>query len=838
MKKTAFTLLFTLTFAQITLNAQVIFERRYGTESKDYEQVSDAVTTTDGGLLLGGNTESDGLGAYDMFLHKINADGSDAWFKTYGGADLDVLTGLIPAAGGGYFFTGYGVNPQDGSFDAWLLKLNENGDSLWRRSVSTPASDVALGLCQMANGNVVVMGFTTNAAHKSVIFRALYDPNGVLVNYASEITTSDVDNIKIRPTTDGGFIALLSEGFFGGTPVLKKYSNLFNPQWSVPVTGLGAQFGEVTNAVYDLQTTVNGVVFLAQGNNGTFLIRINLIGMLEWHQRAAGFAYGANLQVFPGDNIRVGVATSSAMVFRRYSQLGTPQDSTGLGLTFSPQSMPRFLFPNETQCFYIHNATFLQQEDYFAAFFDNLATPAISWQQTFGETGLPDAETGKSIVSLPDGGFVMLGTKENASGDHDLWLLKADEQGDILWEKTVSLGLGSFDDAEPGSVDVDAAGNIIVLAATSDYQGDLRLLQFSPQGDSIFDRTLVVAENYLPEYFRVRAIPGDGFIVCYTRDYDGDAPTPTLFRLNNSGNLVWEKNYDGEELMDIVVLSDGGFAVVGQKNNTAWMFRTDNNGNVLWDKTYSASVFSRFVSVQQAANGNLFAGGISVNPAALEAKALLLKADSDGNILWLKQHSKGAGTYWEATTVLPDSDGSCCFVGGFAAPPANLNAFSSIFRSRISVSKADADGNLVVNQSYGTDGTFPTAGTADKTSDGNVIFVASLNGSFSLQDAWVVKTDCSQGVVSVATQLKSGQYSLAPNPALDATQIQLTSEYRGSMQVRMFDALGREVFNRPFEKTEERWQQSLELTGLAPGLYWVQVTAGGERLMQLLAVQK
>jgi len=838
MKKTILTLIATLTVAHTALNAQVIFERRYGTESKDYEQVSDAVTTTDGGLLLGGNTESDGLGAYDMFLHKINADGSDAWFKTYGGADLDVLTGLIPAAGGGYFFTGYGVNPQDGSFDAWLLKLNENGDSLWRRSFSTPASDVALGLCQLANGHVVMMGFTTNAAHKSVIFRSLFDPNGVLVNYGSEITTSEVDNIKIRPTTDGGFIALLSEGFFGGTPVLKKYSNLFNPQWSVPVNGLGAQFGEMTNNIYDFQAIANGVLFLAQGNNGTFLIRINLFGMVEWHRRVAGFAYGANLQVFPGNNIRVGVATSSAMVFRKYSQLGTPQDSTGLGLPFTPQSMPRFLFPNETQCFYVHNAVFSQQEDYFAAFFDNLAAPAISWQQTFGETGVPDAETGKSIVSLPDGGFVMLGTKENASGDNDLWLLKTDPQANVLWEKTIALGGGFFNDAEPGSVDVDAAGNIIVLAATNDNQGDLRLLQFSPQGDSIFDRTLISAQNSAPDFFQVRTIPGGGFIICYTRDYDSDDPTPTLFRLNNSGNLVWEKNYDGRQLTDVAVLSDGGFAAVGRKGNAAWMLRTDNNGNILWDKTYLASALSFFLSVQQAANGTLFAGGIAANPALFEVKALLLKADPDGNAIWLTQHSKGAGTYWAVNTVLPDSDGGCCFVSTFLAPPANLEAFSSIFRYRVGVDKADAAGNLLVSQSFGTDGTFPVGGTADETADGNIIFVATLNGSVTLQDAWVVKTDCSQGVVSVATQLKSGQYSLAPNPALDVTQIQLTSEYLGSMQVRMFDALGREVFSRSFEKTEARWQQSLELAGFAPGLYWVQVTGGGERLMQLLAVQK
>jgi len=836
MKKTILTLLFTLTIAHLTLNAQVIFERRYGVESKDFEQVAAAITTTEGGLLLGGNTESDGLGAYDMFLHKINADGSDVWFKTFGGSDLDVLSGLIPAAGGGYFFSGYGVNPSDGSFDAWLFKINENGDTLWRQSVATPAADVALGLCQLANGNVVIMGFTTNAAHKSVLFRAAYDPNGVLTNYASEITTQDVDNIHIRATTDGGFLALVSEGFFGGNQVLKKYSEQFNPQWSVPVTGLGVQFGETTNAVFDFQATDNGVVFLAQGNTGTFLVRTNLSGIVQWQRKVTGYAYGANLRVFPGDNIEVGAATPGTMVFRQYSQAGAPQDSTGLGLTFSPELMPRFLFPNENQCFYVHNTSFSQQNDYFVAFFDNLAAPAVSWQQTFGETGVPDAETGKSIVSLPDGGFVMLGTKENAFGDNDLWLLKADPQGNVLWEKTIVLAGNFFNDAEPGSVDVDAAGNIVVLAATNDYEGDLHLLQFSPQGDSIFDRTLVVAENNLPEYFRVRAIPGGGFIVCYTRGYDGDAPTPTLFRLNNSGNLVWEKNYDGEELLDLAVLSDGGFAVVGQKDNTAWMFRTDNNGNILWDKTYPASVFSRFVSVQQAANGNLFAAGIAVNPTALEAKALLLKADSDGNTLWLTQHSKGAGTYWTATTVLPHSDGGCCFVGGFAAPPANLNAFSSIFRSRISVGKVDADGNLVVSQSFGTDGIFPTVGTADKTPDGKVIFVASINGPSSLQDAWVVKTDCSQGVVSVATQLKSGQYSLAPNPALDATQIQITSEYRGNMQVRMFDALGREVFNQSFEKTEERWQQSLELAGLAPGLYWVQAIAGGERLMQLLAV--
>ena len=516
---------------------------------------------------------------------------------------------------------------------------------------------------------------------------------------------------------------------------------------------------------------------------------------------------------------------------------GTPVDSTGLALTFPPQSEPRFLFPTETQCFYTHNADFFQQNDYFVAFFSDLATPAISWQQTLGEMGVPDSESGKAIAALPDGGFVMLGTKENTNGYNGLWLLKADAQGTVLWEKTIELEGGTFNDAEPGSIAVDAIGNIIILCATNDYEGDVHLLQLTAEGDSVFDKTLVVAENYLSQYFRAVPIPGGGFIVCYTRDYDGDAPTPTLFRLDQNGNLLWEENYDGEELLDVAVLANGDFVAVGEKNNTAWIFRTNGNGQILWEKTHPSSTFSRFVSVREASDGNLFAGGIAVNPFALEAKALILKAEaSDGDAVWLTTYSKGSGAYWAANTVLPDADGGCCFVGEFLAPPANLDVIASLFRYRVSVCKIDAVGNLTVNQSFGTDGTYPVAGAAAKTTDGNVLFVATINGSDALQDAWVVKTNCFETVVATTTAHKTDLFDLAPNPASEATLLQLESVYRGALQVRIFDALGRETFRLLSEKTDETWQQRIPLAGFAPGIYRVNISAGKQSMLQTLSV--
>jgi len=837
MKKQFISSFFFLIIANTALYAQVVFEKRYGTDSKDYERVADAVTTMDGGLLLGGNTESEGLGAFDMFLHKFNPDGSEAWFKTFGSTDLDGLSTLTPATGGGYFFSGYAVNPLDGSFDAWLLKISESGDSLWRQSIESPASDVGLGVCQLTGGNVVLFGFTTTTTHQSALFRALYDSNGNLLNYLTNLTTLDVNSIRARATADGGCIILISEGFFGGNPLLVKYSDQLNEQWSVPVTGLGAQFGETTNDLYDFQASSNGLVFLAQSFTGTFLIRTSLSGIVEWRRKVSDFAFGAGLQVFPGGNIHVGVATPGALVFRTYADTGTPMDSTGTAPTFSPQSDIRFLFPNETQCFYTHNANFFQQNDYFVAFFNLLSAPAISWQQTLGEMGVPDSESGKGIATLPDGGFVLLGTKENESGDNDLWLLKADAQGNMLWEKTIVLVGSSFNDAEPGSVEVDAAGNIIVLGATNNYEGDVHLLKFSTEGNAIFDKTLVVAENYLSQYFRAVPIPGGGFIVCYTRDYDGAAPTPTLFRLDNNGDLMWEENYNGEELLDVTVLHDGDFVAVGQKNNTTWMFRVNGNGQVLWEKTYPSSVFSRLVSVQQAADGNLFAGGISINPAALEAKALILKAEpSGGDALWLKTHSKGPGTYWSATTVLADTDGGCCFVGQFLTPPANLNAISSVFRYRISVDKIDAGGNLTVTQSFGTDGSYPIVGTAAKTPDGNVVFAATINGSDALQDAWVVKTNCSEVMIKTTEANNAAQFDLAPNPASDATLLHLESTYRGILQLRIFDASGREIFSLQSEKTDIDWQHRIPLAGLAPGIYGVNISTGKQSMTQVLSV--
>lgn len=57
------------------------------------------------------------------------------------------------------------------------------------------------------------------------------------------------------------------------------------------------------------------------------------------------------------------------------------------------------------------------------------------WQKTFGGTG---RDYGNSVIQSSDGGYVVTGyTLSYGAGGDDLWIVKTDEQGNLLWNKTL-----------------------------------------------------------------------------------------------------------------------------------------------------------------------------------------------------------------------------------------------------------------------------------------------------------------------------------------------------------------------------------------------------------------
>ncbi|WP_334056440.1 hypothetical protein [Polaribacter sp. P097] len=241
---------------------------------------------------------------------------------------------------------------------------------------------------------------------------------------------------------------------------------------------------------------------------------------------------------------------------------------------------------------------------------------SISWEKTFGFSG---ADTGNALLQTADNGFLITGvldvTASNGQGNSktlerhaggDVWAIKLNNNGDLVWSRYFG---GSFTDVPFGVIETNA--NEYIIAASSDS-----------------------------EDFNISNNKG-------TYDY-------WLFKLSNTGELIWEKSFGGSEVEEprgIAATDDGNFFVVGDTRSTdqdvssnnggadLWMIKISSDGNLIWDKNLGGSSFDVARSISKTQDGEFI---ISGNSRSLDSgftnngqnDAWVLKVDNNGNLLW------------------------------------------------------------------------------------------------------------------------------------------------------------------------------------------------------------
>lgn len=134
------------------------------------DRAYDVVQTSDSGYLLVGNTESDDFditnprGSYDFWIVKIDPSGNLLWQKNYGGSAIEIAYTVTKTLDGNYLILGdtrssdqQVTNPK-GNADAWLLKINENGELLWQKSYGGSQFDTGRSIIEKPDGNLIVFG--------------------------------------------------------------------------------------------------------------------------------------------------------------------------------------------------------------------------------------------------------------------------------------------------------------------------------------------------------------------------------------------------------------------------------------------------------------------------------------------------------------------------------------------------------------------------------------------------------------------------------------------------------------------------------------------------------
>jgi hypothetical protein len=116
--------------------------------------------TADKGFILTGLTESFGSGLADIWLLKTDSSGDTLWTKTFGGSNNEWGKAVRQTTDGGYVLVGWTESYGAGDKDAWLIKTNELGDTLWTKTYGGINWDKCFCVQQTSDGGYILTGET------------------------------------------------------------------------------------------------------------------------------------------------------------------------------------------------------------------------------------------------------------------------------------------------------------------------------------------------------------------------------------------------------------------------------------------------------------------------------------------------------------------------------------------------------------------------------------------------------------------------------------------------------------------------------------------------------
>ena len=142
-------------FLELNQKGGLIWDKIYGGD--DVDKLHSLTIDNYSNLLGLGYTYSKGAGGKDAWLIKLDSEGNNIWDKTFGGTQDDELFQIISDKEA-YFLIGYTYSKGAGGKDAWLIKLDYNGEIQWEQVYGEKNSEFAESLVLLNNNNIAFCG--------------------------------------------------------------------------------------------------------------------------------------------------------------------------------------------------------------------------------------------------------------------------------------------------------------------------------------------------------------------------------------------------------------------------------------------------------------------------------------------------------------------------------------------------------------------------------------------------------------------------------------------------------------------------------------------------------
>jgi len=326
-----------------------------------------------------------------------------------------------------------------------------------------------------------------------------------------------------------------------------------------------------------------------------------------------------------------------------------------------------------------------------------------------------------------------------SNGAWDIFILKLDNNGNFVWAQ--NLGGTSYDKAR--SISIDANNNLYVAG------------QFKETADFDFSSNvneLTAADNY------------DAFVL----------------KLDNDGNFIWVKQFEGNNQEDAVTVS------------------VDNQENVY--------IAGKFLDNMDADPGSQ---SMTLNTGSSDYNSFIIKLDTNGNFVWANMISGDLNMLFNIHVI-----DNLIYTGGYFTGSVQIT-WANGFTGFTSAGDRDAimlvydiDGNFYYGKKYGAAGQdnlykivnydqgIYVAGSFEQTvnfDENHTNITAASNGE---KDAFLLKLETEPNSI---TQISENPYvKIYPNPAAENFYIELQQKQK--VQIKIYDTSGKILLKKNYRE--------------------------------------
>ena len=460
----------------------------------------------------------------------------------------------------------------------------------------------------------------------------------------------------------------------------------------------------------------------------------------------------------------------------------------------------------------------------------------------------------------------------------DLWMLKIDKYGNILWQYDYG---GPFGEGFPDFI-LTSSNKILVVSEANGGPGCTKsvqsfggtntnnywILMLDTNGNKLWDKNFgSMLGDVTP---KVVELTNGEFIVCGIGDYtiSGDKTMANwsqagafwAVKFDSLGNKIWDHVYGGIAGAwgpHIVASDHGSFVVAGtielaggdisdtsRGGEDYWVIKIDSSGNKIWDKRFGGNHNDQLGDICKSNDNGYMLCGATVSAQGLDVSqpklnngpgAWVIKLDSVGNKIWDKrfqggnllnpsgpifQNGFGYGTCAQA--IQPDPEGGYGVLITCSDSMGNDFTEPGIGDDDYLMLRIDEAGNKIWDKRFGN-ALQDVPSSFVYLQDSSIIVCGASQCRGIDIDIWALRfkmTDHPLGVSDLVENLDD--LFIYPNPTSES--VHFTCNIHKPGEINVFNSQGELVLRKVVARLDEN--ETIDLSSFPQGVYFIRCCSG------------